>query len=93
MTTVTIFHEVKDANKWANAWKKGPGSRHEMFAEFGIKAKTFRDPKNPNMSGVVAEIPDMKKFDELMNSEMGRKAMAEDGIKPETVRILAEFQP
>jgi len=93
MTTVTIVHEVKDANKWANAWKKGPGSRHEMFAEYGINARTFRDSTNPNMCGVIAEVPDLKKFDELMGSEMGRKAMAEDGLKPETVRILTEFNP
>ena len=46
MTTAIIFHEVQDGAVWAKAWKKGPGSRHEMFGELGIKCRTFRDPSN-----------------------------------------------
>jgi hypothetical protein len=93
MTTLTGFHEVEDGNKWANAWKKGPGSRHEMFAKIGAKVRTFRDPKNHNLTGVVIELPDVRKFDELMNSAEGKKAVAEDGLKLETLRVLEEFTP
>lgn len=93
MTTLTAFHEVKDGNKWANAWKKGPGSRHEMFAKIGVKARTLRDANNPNLTGVILEVPDVKKFDELMNSAEGKKAVAEDGLKMETFRVLTEFTP
>ena len=93
MTTVSISHEVKDPVKWANAWKKGPNSRHELFANEGMKTRTFKDPMKPNMCGVVVEVPDMKKFDELMSSDLAKKSMAEDGIKQETVRILTEFEP
>jgi hypothetical protein len=91
MTNLIIFHEVKDGNKWAAAWKKGPGSRHEMFAKIGVKTRTFRDPKNPNLTGVFAEVPDMKKFDDLLSSPEGQKAMSDDGLKPETMKVLAEF--
>lgn len=93
MTTLTIFHEVKDGNKWAAAWKKGPGSRHEMFATIGAKARTFRDPDNHNRVGIIMEVPDIKKFDELLSSPVGKKAMADDGLKLESMRVLAEFTP
>ena len=42
MTTLIIFHEVNDGNRWDMAWKKGTGSRHEMFAQYGLKLETLR---------------------------------------------------
>ena len=93
MTTAIIFHEVQDGTVWVEAWKKGPGSRHEMFGKLGIKCRTFRDPNNPNAAGVMAEIPDMAKFHELLQSVEGQKAMREDGLKVDTMRILVEFIP
>lgn len=93
MTIVIVFHEVEDGAAWADAWKTKPGSRHEMFGRLGIKCRNFRDPGNPNMTGVMAEIPDMAKFEEFMQSEEGRNAMREDGLKVETMRILVEFNP
>lgn len=93
MTTAIIFHEVQDGAIWARAWKKGPGSRHELFAMLGIKCRTFRDPNNPNSAGVMAEIPDMAQFHALLQSDEGKKAMREDGLKVETMRMLVEFTP
>jgi hypothetical protein len=93
MTTAIIFHEVQDGSAWAKAWKKGPGSRHEMFGKLGITCKTFRDPSNPNATGVMAEIPDMSAFHELLQSDEGQNAMREDGLKVETMRMLVEFTP
>jgi hypothetical protein len=93
MTTTIIFHEVQDGTVWAKAWKKGPGSRHEMFGKLGVKCRNFRDPKNPNATGIIAEIPDMAKFQELLQSDEGLKAMEEDGLKAETMRMLVEFTP
>ena len=93
MTTAIIFHEVQDGAVWAKAWKKGPGSRHEMFGKLGIKCRNFRDPDNPNATGLMAEIPDMAKFQELLQSDEGQKAMREDGLKVETMRMLVEFTP
>jgi hypothetical protein len=91
MTTAIIFHEVKNGATWTKAWRKGPGSRHEMFGKVGAKARTFQDPTNPNMSGLVVEISDMAKFDTLMSSPAGKKAMEEDGLKVETMRVLTEI--
>lgn len=93
MATLIIFHEVHDGNKWSKAWKKGPGSRHELFAKYGLKARTFQDPQNPNSKGLIAEVPDMKTWLAVLDSEEGKKAMAEDGLKVETLRILSEFTP
>jgi hypothetical protein len=75
MTTAIIFHEVLDGAVWARAWKKGPGSRHEMFGKLGIKCRNFRDPNNPNATGVLVEIPEMAKFHVLLQSDEGKKAI------------------
>ena len=80
MTTAIIFHEVQDGAVWAKAWAKGPGSRHEMFGKSGIKCRNFRDPNDPNVTGLLVEIPDMEKFQELLQSEEGQTAMREDGL-------------
>lgn len=93
MPTAIIFHEVEDGTVWAGAWKKGPGSRHEMFGKLGITCRTFIDPDNPDVTGVMADIPDMAKFHELLQSDEGQKAMREDGLKVESMRMLVEFTP
>ncbi len=93
MTTLIIYHEVQDGEHWAKAWRKGPNSRHELFAKYGVKARTFQDPQNHKYAGILAEVPDMKKFQSVMESEEGKKAMAEDGLKVETIRMLNEFTP
>ena len=93
MPTAMIFHDVQDGAVWAKAWRQGPGSRHEMFAKLGIKCRNFRDPNNPNATGVLAEIPDMGQFQELLKSAEGQTAMREDGLKVDTMRMLVEFVP
>ncbi len=91
--TMIIFHEVRNGENWAEAWRKGPGSRQEMFARVGIKARTFRDPKNADSTGVILEVPDMAKCQRFLESDEAKKAMAEDGLKIETMRMLVEFTP
>jgi len=93
MTTVIATHEVEDGKRWAQAWHPGPGSKHELVAKLGVKARTFQDPQNPNITGLIFEVPDMKLFQDFMQSEESRKAMGEDGVKPETLRVLVEFTP
>ena len=94
MTTMIAFHEVEDGERWAKAWQKGPGSRHEMLAEAGVTAaRTFRDPGNPNSTGLLFEVSDMEKLQAFMQSDEARQAMAEDGLKIETLRMLVEFTP
>jgi quinol monooxygenase YgiN len=94
MTTMIAFHEVEDGERWAKAWRKGAGSRHEMLAQAGVaEARTFRDPENPNSTGLIWEVSDMEKLQAFMDTDQARQAMAEDGLKPETLRMLVEFTP
>jgi len=93
MTTLIIFHEVEDGERWAEAWQKEEGSRHEMFDQIGVKARTFRDPKNPNSTGLILEVPDMERFQAFMVSDDAARSMEKDGLKAETMRILSEFTP
>ena len=93
MPTLIVFHEVEDGQHWAKAWQKRAGSRHEMFAGIGVKARTFRDPENPDLTGVILDVPDMAQFQSLMASDDARQAMSEDGLKVETMRTLHEFTP
>ena len=93
MTTAIVFHEVKNGDVWANAWKKEPGSRHEMFSRIGVRARNFRDPQKPNHTGLILEIPDLAAFQQMLASPAGQQAMQEDGLKVETMRMLLEFTP
>jgi hypothetical protein len=92
-TTAIVFHEVKNGENWSEAWRKGRGSRHELFGKIGVKARTFRDPNNADSTGLILEIPDMGKFQAFMESAEAQKAMSEDGLKVETMRLLVEFTP
>ena len=93
MPTVIVFHEVEDGQAWATAWRSGPQSRHEMFAEIGVTARTFQDPENPNSTGLVLEVSDMDRFQAFMESDQARAAEEEDGLKVDTLRVLNEFTP
>ena len=93
MATLIAFHEVVDGKVWAKAWQKGTGSRHEMFSEIGVTARTFRDPNNPNITGLILDVPDMELFQIFMASEEVKKAQEEDGVKVVTVTVLSEFTP
>jgi hypothetical protein len=93
MTTIIATHEVENGERWAKAWHKGAGSRHELVAKLGATARTFRDPQNPNVTGLILEVPDITKFQAFMESDETRKAMQEDGVKPETLRMVHEFTP
>jgi hypothetical protein len=42
---------------------------------------------------LILEIPDMAKFQTLLDSDEGNRAMREDGLKVETMRLLVEFTP
>lgn len=93
MTTAIVYHEVNDGAVWASAWKKGPGSRHEMFAKIGVRARNFRDPQNHNHTGLILEIDDLGSFQALLASPAGQTAMKEDGLKVATMRFMVEFTP
>jgi hypothetical protein len=93
MTTLIAFHEVEDGDHWVSAWHGGTGSRQEMFGRIGVTARTFRDPERPDVTGLIFEVPDMDRFHSFMASDEVARAMAEDRLKVETVRVLGETTP
>jgi hypothetical protein len=85
MPTLLAFHEVDDVDHWLSSAK-----REEVFGPLGITVRSFRDPEGSNRVGLIAEIPDMAEWQELMQSEAGADAMKFDGVRPETLLVLTE---
>jgi hypothetical protein len=85
MGTMIAFHEVDDVDHWLSSPK-----RAEIFGPLGITIRTFRDPEGSNRVGLMADVPDMAAFQEIMQSEAGAEAMKFDGVRPETIVILTE---
>ena len=85
MPTLLAFHEVDDVDHWLSSPK-----REEVFGPLGITVRTFRDPEGSNRVGLLAEIPDMSAWEELMQSQAAADAMKFDGVRPETLLVLTE---
>jgi len=91
MVTVMAFHKVEDSRRWLQAWKPGPGSRHEDFRRHGApRVRVFQSPDDPNLAGLVIEVEDFEAFKSFLDSPEGSKAKAADGVKSETMKILNE---
>jgi hypothetical protein len=85
MATYVITHEVDDVEHWLNSPK-----REEVFGPMGITVRTFRDPDGSNKTALIAEIPDLDAFQEVMKSKAAADAMKHDGVNPETLRVFSE---
>jgi hypothetical protein len=85
MTTLLAFHEVDDVDHWLSSPK-----REDVFGPLGITIRTFSDPEGSKRVGLIAEIPDMAAWQELMQSQAGADAMKFDGVRPETLLLLTE---
>jgi hypothetical protein len=85
MPTLLIFHEVNDVEHWLKSTK-----REEIFGPLGITVRTFVDPAKSQRVGLIAEVPDMEKFQRIMESEAAAEAMKSDGVRPETLLTLVE---
>jgi uncharacterized protein (TIGR02246 family) len=91
-TTLTFTHEVEDPDRWLAAWQ-GEGSRHELFAQNGApRVRTFQNPDNPNVTGLVIDVVDMAAFQAFMASPETASAKVEDGVKDATLRVFAEVK-
>jgi hypothetical protein len=85
VATYVIFHEVDDVDHWLASPR-----REEVFGPLGISIRTFVDPENAHRVGLIAEIPDLDAFQEVMGSPVGADAMSFDGVRPETLVMLVE---
>ncbi len=90
MTHLVITHEVEDAEHWLAAWR-GEDSRHKLFKAHGAAhVHTLQDPNNPNMTGLVIAVADMDTLMAMLESEEGQAAAEEDGVMPETMKMLVQ---
>lgn len=59
-----------------------------------MSARTFVDPEKSNRVGLLVECPDMATFQSALQSEAAADAAADamkyDGVRPETIVVLAE---
>jgi hypothetical protein len=85
MATYVITHEVNDVERWLSSPR-----REEVFGPRGITIRTFRDPDGSKKTALIAEIPDLEAFQEVMKSERAADAMKHDGVDPETLLMLGE---
>jgi hypothetical protein len=85
MSTYVITHEVNDVEHWLSSPK-----REEVFGPMGITVRTFQDPNGSKKTALIAEIPDIEAFQEVMKSEAAADAMKHDGVNPETLLMLDE---
>jgi hypothetical protein len=85
MATLLAFHQVDDVDHWLSSPK-----RQEVFGPLGITIRTFTDPEGSKRVGLIAEIPDMAAFQELMQSQAGADAMEFDGVRADTLVLLTE---
>ena len=85
MATYVITHEVNDVAHWLSSPK-----REEVFGPMGITIRTFRDPDGSRNTALIAEIPDIEAFQEVMKTEAATDAMKHDGVNPETLHIFGE---
>jgi hypothetical protein len=85
MATYLITHEVDDVDRWWSSPK-----RAEVFGPLGITLRTFRDPAGSNKIGLIAEIPDLAAFEEFLQTETAAEAIRHDGVRMETLLVLAE---
>jgi hypothetical protein len=85
MATYVITHEVNDVEHWLSS-----PNREEVFGPMGISVRAFRDPDGSKRTALIAEIPDIEAFQEVMRSEAAADAMKHDGVNPETLLIFGE---
>jgi len=83
--TLIAFHDVDDVDHWL-----GSPRREELFGPLGITVRTFVDPEGSNTTGVILEVPDVDAFRATMESEAATEAMSFDGVRPDTLVMLAE---
>jgi hypothetical protein len=87
MPTVVAYHDLKkDKAHWLSSPK-----REEVFGPLGVtNIRTFVDPQDSSKVAIVMDVADMDAVMAAMQQPSMAEAMEEDGVAPETLRILVE---
>ena len=91
-TTMTITHDVKDADNWLAAWQ-GEDSRKGDFAQHGVaNVRVFQNSEKQNQVSLLVDVADMEAFHAYLMSEEGAKNKAEDGVIDKGMRMYKEVK-
>jgi hypothetical protein len=85
MPTLLVIHEVDDVPHWLSSPK-----REELFGPLGITVRTFHGAEDSKQVGLIAEVPDMAVWQEVLQSDAAAEAMKYDRVHPESIVVLTE---
>jgi hypothetical protein len=85
MTSVIVFAEVDDVDKWLKATE-----RPRVLTPLGITGKCFTDSVQSNRIALFLEVPDMAAFEQFAASQEAVAAQLAEGVRPETIVLLVE---
>lgn len=85
MPALVIVHDVDDVDNWLKSPK-----RAGLFGPQGLSARTFVDPTDPHRVALFIEGASPADFEKIMQSEGIADAMAHDGVRGDTLRMLEE---
>lgn len=89
---LVIVHDVEDFDRWIAAWR-GDDSRHDLFEANGAAhVHTLQNPDNPNQIGLIVSVEDQDALFEMIESDEGQAAAAEDGVRMDTLTLLVEVK-
>lgn len=84
MPTVIAYHEVEAQQHWLAS-----GNREKFFGPLGVTGiREFTDPGDASRVAVLMEVPDLDAMQAALSGEDAAAAMAEDGVRAETLVIL-----
>ena len=89
---LVILHDVENFDRWIAAWR-GEDSRHDLFEANGAAhVHTMQNRDEPNRVGLIVSVTDRAALFDMIESEEGRAAAAEDGVVADTITVLDEVR-
>lgn len=89
---LVIVHDVEDFDRWIAAWR-GDDSRHDLFEANGAAhVHTLQNPDNPNQIALIVSVEDQDALFEMIESDEGQAAAAEDGVIMDSITVLTEVK-
>ena len=82
MPRIIITAKVEDAEKW----EKGFRSHGDLFRKFTQRVAYFCATEE-NEIAIYEEVDDLETYFAVLKSPETAKALAADGVKPETVKV------
>ena len=82
MTKIIVTAQVEDAAKWEEGYRTHGDLLKSMTSEV-----SFFTISKDNEVTLYADVDDVDKYFEVLESPATEEAMANDGVKPDTVKV------